>query len=270
MSIPQPKPLERSAVFVANGAPIHYEVCGAPIEAAGVVFIWGHGWGQDLNAFRATAASFADAANVLLDFPGFGASPPPPQGWGTQHYADACFELLASLALTGKKVAWVGHSFGGRVGIQLAARHPGAISGLCLVASAGLPRRRTALQTAKHHIRIRTFKLLRMLPLSGPPFEWLRARMGSADYRNAGAMRSVLVSVVNENLTDVARKISCPCLLIYGENDTETPPDIGERLARLIPNSTLSILPNNDHYSVLGNGRHLVVKRLVAFLEKLN
>ena len=80
-------------------------------------------------------------------------------------------------------------------------------------------------------------------------------------------MREILAKVVREDLTDVARQISCPVLLIYGGKDTETPPEIGERLAELIPNADLNVLDTQDHYSLLGDGRHQVAKRVRDFLQ---
>src|SRR5207248_3158287 len=73
--------------------------------------------------------------------PGFGASPPPPAVWGTADYADAMAEWIATLP-AGRRV-WIGHSFGCRVGLQLAARHPDSVHGIVLIAAAGLPPRRS-------------------------------------------------------------------------------------------------------------------------------
>src|SRR5438045_2682906 len=81
------------------------------------------------------------APSVLVDFPGFGESPVPPGAWGTEDYADAMAEWLARLP-AGRRV-WIGHSFGSRVGLQLAARHPESVQGLFLIAAAGLPPQRS-------------------------------------------------------------------------------------------------------------------------------
>jgi pimeloyl-ACP methyl ester carboxylesterase len=168
---------------------------------------------------------------------------------------------------TGKPLVWIGHSFGGRVGIQLASRHPGTIDRMMLVAAAGLPRQRSALEQAKLKGRIYGYKALkRLAPLAGVSQDQLRDRFGSADYKAAGAMREILINVVNEDLSEVASKIGCPVQLVYGARDSETPPDIGARLNRLIAGSELAVLDGLDHYSVLGDGRHQVAKRLKSLL----
>jgi pimeloyl-ACP methyl ester carboxylesterase len=55
--------------------------------------------------------------------------------------------------------------------------------------------------------------------------------------------------------------------LIYGEQDRETPPEIGERLNALIPGSRLYLLRGFDHWTVLTEGRHQVTHRLAEFVE---
>ena len=253
-----------------RGGPIDHAIIGLPPEQATRLVVWGHGWGHNRTAFAPLAESLPRlATHLLLDFPGFGRSPPPPGPWGTEDYADAVADLIRVHRGRKQVVVWVGHSFGARVGLQLAARHGDLVSGLFLVAAAGLPRKRNAFQAARRWTRLQTYKgLKRLAPRLGLSVAALQERFGSADYRAAGEMRPVLVKVVNENLSDVARAVRCPTCLVYGADDTETPPDIGQRLHKLIPGSELTVIPGHDHYSVLGSGRHLVLKRLMTFVER--
>jgi pimeloyl-ACP methyl ester carboxylesterase len=230
-------------------------------------FIWAHGWGQDRTSMAALAQTFAPfGEHILIDFPGFGDAPPPAEAWGTAEYADWTARVIGDLA-GGPPLVWVGYSFGCRVGLQFAARRPELISRLCVIAGAGLPRRRTALEKARIGGKIYIYKALkRLAPLLGMDVDKLRDRFGSADFRNAGAMRGVLTRVVNEDLSDVARQVQCPVQLIYGSDDTETPPEIGERLAALIPGARLAVIDGLDHYSILVEGRHQVARHLRDFL----
>ncbi len=246
---------------------IAHDITGLPLESADTLIIWAHGWGQNRKAFAPLAEAFQNrAANILIDFPGFGDSPLPPEPWGSAQYAAAMAEFIEPYRHI-KNIIWVGHSFGGRVGIELAARRADLVNGLFLVASAGLRRRRGLIQRISTSLRIAFFKTLQHLaPFMGISLDDLRKKFGSPDYRNAGALRPVLLKVVGENLTEQAKLIRCPTFLVYGSDDNETPPEIGERLAALIPDAQLSILPGQDHYSVLGAGRHLVLKRLSDFI----
>jgi pimeloyl-ACP methyl ester carboxylesterase len=252
--------------FTAKGAVHAYETAGLPLGPATPHVVWAHGWGQSRAAFRPMVGSLArQAHHTLLDFPGFGDSPRPPEDWDTADYADAVAEWLATLP-RGRRV-WVGHSFGCRVGLRLAARHPDAVDAMVLVAGAGLKRQRGLAERFRIAVRIRLFKALKLLERLGVDVTARKASFGSADYRNAGAMRPIFVKVVAEDQTEVAREIRCPVALIYGALDGETPPEIGERLSRLIPGATLKILPGLDHYTVMSDGAPQVVGEVARLLE---
>lgn len=251
-----------------DGCEMAYELVGLPDNGAIPLMVWGHGWGQKRAAFALLVQSLASrATHLLLDFPGFGESSAPQKNWGTAEYADAVAALLRARRITGRKVIWIGHSFGCRVGVQLAARHGDLVDGLFLIAAAGLPRRRGFFATLRLKTRIYAFKFMKaILTFLGRDLSGLRAKFGSADYRNAGDLRDLFLRVVREDLSHEAQRVRCPVRLVYGARDTETPPEIGARYAQLMPNATLNILPEQDHYSVLGSGRHPVLQKLAEFM----
>jgi len=246
---------------------IDHQFLGLSEEQASRLIVWGHGWGQDRRSLVGLAEALLTAAtHILVDFPGFGRSPAPPDAWGTEDYADAVARLIAGRR-RGKRVIWVGHSFGGRVGIQLAARHRELVDGLFLIASAGLQRRRSPIEQARKWGRV--LDAIRLWTVFSWSEDRLWERFGGPDYRAAREMRQILVKVANEDLTEAARRVCCPAQLVYGADDMETPAEIGERLSTLMPIAELSVLPGHDHYSLLGHGRHLVLKRLTSFMERI-
>lgn len=251
---------------MAEHAEIVVIPCGAEPEREGLQLVWGHGWGQDHRALLPLAeAATGLAPSLLLDFPGFGQSPPPPGPWGTADYADAVAARLQAQP-AGKRI-WIGHSFGCRVGLQLAARHPTLIDAMLLIAGAGLPRRRSLGERLRLKMRVWRFKTAKLFVPEGPGRDRLRQRFGSADYRMAGPMRGVFLNVIREDLSDVARRVACPVKLLYGEKDTETPPEIGERLQTLLPQGALTVLSGFDHYTLLSEGRHQVLMGLKQLVE---
>ena len=136
---------------------------------------------------------------------------------------------------------------------------------------AGLQRKRPLWQKIYFKTRVIVFKILKRLVPFGLPETWLMKKFGSTDYRNtSGTMRAALVKTVNEDLSEIARSVSCPVALVYGMNDAETPPEIGQRLKNLIADAELTLLPGQDHYSVLGEGRHQVTPILKKFMEQFN
>lgn len=231
------------------------------------VILWAHGWGHTHEAFLPLAESLArQGRHILIDLPGFGQTPRPDTDWATEDYADALAAWIREQNLA--PVIWVGHSFGGRVGIQLASRHPDLVKGLFIVAGAGLKRKRPPLKKAYFWLRVRLFKLLKKLIPCGVSEDWLRRTFGSRDYNNAGAMRGILVKTISEDLTSAAAQIRCPLTLVYGRNDTETPPEFGTRYHALVPGSSLFVLEGEDHYSVLSHGRHQVAALLSEFIAR--
>lgn len=263
--------------FQSHGSNFAYRISGKALtlpfdekkneDEAPFVIFWAHGWGQNHESFAPLITPLErHAHHIAVDFPGFGASSAPSEDWGTEHYADAIAAWMKDNNIP--PVLWVGHSFGCRVGLQIAARHPECIRGMSLIAGAGLKRKRPLHKKIYFYCRIRLFKMLRRFVPDGVFKDKLMSAFGSADYKSAGSMRKIFVRVVNEDLTEQAKQVKCPVTLIYGENDTETPPEFGNRLSRLIPNAKLFLLDGQDHYSVLQNGRHQVVKILNDFIKE--
>jgi pimeloyl-ACP methyl ester carboxylesterase len=264
MSSASPK---RCDIRVAGTAFATYGLAGAA-PAAAPCLIWAHGWGHTHQALLPLAQAMRRQGDSwLVDLPGFGASPIPPAAWGTADYADAIAEWIATLP-AGPKV-WVAHSFGCRVGLQLAARHPRAVDALFLIAAAGLPPRRSLAAQVRRLPRRLAFRMLRAWTPEGEARDRLRERYGSADYRNAGAMRPVLVRAVGEDLSEVARAVRVPTVLIHGDGDRESPPEITERLHALIEGSRLNLLRGFDHWTILTDGRHQVTHLLGDLLGSL-
>jgi len=81
-----------------------------------------------LHGFTGSAATWTryrrdlDGYRVIaIDLPGHGASPPPAHA-SFEDVADAVASVLDSRGVT--NAAWLGYSMGGRVALQIAARHP--------------------------------------------------------------------------------------------------------------------------------------------------
>jgi len=230
--------------------------------------VFGHGWGRSYRDFIPVAEALAPVANsYLIDFPGFGDTPRPDETWGTEDYAEHILGFMrAEHGLA--HFTWVGHSFGGRVGMRIAAKHHHAINHLVLVASAGVSRTRSSWQKLKGRQRGLEFKFRKAMAAGDEALQALESKYGSVDYihsRELG-LRDIFVKTVNEDQTEALPQIQCPTTLIYGGHDHETPVEIGEKLAAGIPNASLIVCPHYDHISILDRGRHQIA---LTIKEKL-
>jgi pimeloyl-ACP methyl ester carboxylesterase len=209
-----------------------------------------HGWGASIEAVDSIIRGLAPTCSVhAVDLPGFGRTGPPPGAWGVQEYAQWTRELLAALHL--EHVSIVGHSHGGRIAIQLAANHPELIDRLVLVDAAGIRAKRTA----GWYRRVAMAKLAKhLLNRLGPPGRSLGRRLvgraASGDYAaSSSGMRPTFVRLVNTDLTAVLGQIRASTLLIWGENDGETPLSDGETMERLIPDAGLVVFKGAGHFA---------------------
>ncbi len=208
-----------------------------------------HGWGRTGADFDTT---LQDLDAVALDLPGFGAAPAPPEPWGAARYAKAVAEVLDEMATP---VVVVGHSFGGRVAVHLAAAQPDRIAALVLT---GVPLVRPPASSSAPRRPALSYRVARALHrrglLADARMEEVRRRHGSPDYRaTTGVMRDVLVQVVNETYEEQLDAVACPVELVWGGDDTEVPLAVAEaaaaRLTAAGVASALTIVPGAGHFT---------------------
>ena len=80
----------------------------------------------------------------------------------------------------------------------------------------------------------------------------MKQYIGSTDYKNASKiMRETLVNVINRDLSEEAKKIKVPTLMIWGSNDTEAPVEDAKKLEALLEDAGLIILEGFTHYAYI-------------------
>ena len=239
---------------VINGYNICYNKKGEGDETVVIL----QGWGTHLGMYDSIADILKEKYTVIqFDFPGFGGSDEPREPWNVDAYADFFCELMQELGV--KKATLIGHSYGGRVIIKLAAREsiPFEIKNIVLIDSAGIMPKRSFAQKMK----IKRYKVLKKIlnmklvyALFPELIDDWRSRQGSADYRNASdMMKKCMVMAGNEDLTDLLSKIKQETLLIWGDKDTATPIGDAKIMDEMIPDSGLAVIPGTGHFSFLEN-----------------
>ncbi len=211
-----------------------------------------HGWGSSFDVYKGVMSALEDRCRlVALNFPGCGNSDTMEKPWTLDDYCDLVLKFIKEVGLDNPIL--IGHSHGGRVILKLAGDKLLSPPKIVLLDSAGLIPKKSF----KQKMRAKSFKAIKKvltLPLIKDKSEGLlnkaRAHYGSADYNSAPpVLRNTMVSLVNTDLRDIVSNISCPTLLIWGENDTATPLADAKILEKLIPDAGLCVIKGTGHYS---------------------
>lgn len=221
------------------------------IEGEGDTILILHGWGSSSNTWQITQKELARRGfRVLaLDLPGFGQTPEPPEYWHLKDYTDFVHEFAQKLDLHPFTLA--GHSFGGRITIDYASRYPKSLRAIVLIAAAGVIRHKKA----KIGIMLGLTKLGNAL-FSIPPLNFTKpiARKiwykftGVHDYEKASdVMKTIMQTVLAEELRQYLPNIHTPTLILWGENDMETPLLDGFIIHRTIPQTHMHVFPDMPH-----------------------
>ncbi len=205
--------------------------------------------GQGFNTYR-------------IDLPGFGRSQTPRAAWHVSDYSNAVYEFIKKLEL--KDVTVIGHSFGGRVGIKLAAEHPDCLAKLVLVDSSGL-----RLDPYKRRVITRIAKLLK--PAFALPFlKTLRPKiyymLGAEDYLATPELKSTFINIIEEDLGKWLPKIKHKTLLVWGGLDKEVPLRVGQIMQQKIPNSSMVVFPKAGHFCFMDEPQEFV-NTLIKFIR---
>lgn len=248
-----------------NGREMHFTTIG---DTGGTPVLFTHGWARDHRDFIPTAEALAPfARSYLVDLPGFGETPRPEGTWDTGAYADHAVAFMRAQGV--ERFIWVGHSFGGRMGLRAGVRAPDALIGMVLAASAGIPRARAPQQVWRGKIRQRIFKFKRDMAKTQAERDALERQYGSADYIHSAQinMRDIFLESIREDQSADLPKIAVPTEILNGAQDVDTPPEMGRRIAAAIPNARYTELPHADHISIVSRGHHqiaLAVKDMIS------
>ncbi len=218
-----------------------------------------HGWGQSAQTWTNILPELSKKYTVYaLDLPGFGMSEAPHAAWDIEMYADFVNDFVTQLGL--QNIILLGHSFGGRVAYDYVTRY--SVDRLILYSASD-----TARTTSFRRIALAVSS---MLALIAPQTLWrLHASLlKPRTYSNIVNLSRADVQTMLQTYrsTHVESKktppaVTCPVTLIYGVRDWLVPEVVGKRYKKILPNATLTLVPNAGHFA------H--VKNPSAFLEAI-
>lgn len=217
-----------------------------------------HGWGCDISLMQPVAEALRKSHRVLMvDFPGHGESGRPPEPWGVPEYAANLVHFLRETGFF--PCAVVAHSFGCRVAAWIAGEQPELFTKMIFTGAAGIRPKQTEAAKARAEkykkLRERAEKI-KKIPLlrsaAESMEEKLRRKYGSPDYNRLDEeMRKTFVKVVNLDLTERYDRIHQSTLLIWGDQDTETPIWMGREIEKRINDCALIPFEGGSHFAYL-------------------
>lgn len=254
---------------------IYYEIIGSGEE----LFVFLHGWGANLDLMKNLMFSVGkDNSCLSIDFPPFGKSEEPLQSWDLNDYVELTAKIIFEaqnqlqnneneqgiISLENKKKpaiksvsAIFAHSFGGRVAIKGLAEGKFESKRLILLSSAGIKPK----FSLKTKLKISRYKFLKKIGSKKAE------KFGSSDYKILSpVMKQTFSKIINEDLSLCCPKIKAKTLIIFGENDKETPPYMAKKLNKLISNSQLYLIKDAGHFAYIQNAAQ-VIPIIYSFLK---
>jgi 3-oxoadipate enol-lactonase len=240
------------AMFLtAHGIVQHYVVEG-PKDKASLVFA--NSLGSDLRIWDEVVGHFTNDFNVIrYDNRGHGLTDAPAPPYSLDDFVRDLVGLLDGLGI--KETTVCGLSVGGLIAQGLAINYPDRVRALVL-ADTGM----RIGSLASWEERIATVKESGLTKLVAPSMErWFTAafrehRKVEVDgYANmllrnpAHGYLGTCFALRDADLTDKTVKIQKPTLVLCGDQDVATPPDLGRELAQAIPGARFALIKDAAH-----------------------
>lgn len=227
--MPPPMPGEYLARFTATRhGRIRSRVLGRRQDAPPVVAVMG----MAVSDYQLPAlAALSWTQTHLIDLPGLAGSADTPRHLDVPGYAEAVGDWLDAAGLP--PVVLLGHSSGSQVAARAAAAWPGRVLAAVLASPTVDPRARSIPRALYYWRRDSRFPLPGLSGIHRP--EWRRAGLRKI----FGLLRAHLA----DRLEDVVGQLTCPVLVIRGEQDALSTSRWAKRLAELCPDGTLVTVP---------------------------
>lgn len=217
-----------------------------------------HGFPLNRDLFSPILPALAQLGRVVaVDLPGFGGSPPLPCPFTLGQMADAVWDLLDRLQLPSCVLA--GHSMGGYVALEMAARRPESLRALILLASHPQPDSPEALARRQEGVRLiregrrQEFLHAFLARLLAPSMRARQPRLAAEVAAMAATVPDeVLVGCLQamagraDHRPTLAR-LQVPLLVLVGEEDALIPPELAAATAQHACRGQLERVPLAGH-----------------------
>ena len=250
--------------LVVNDIRMAYQAKG---DAEPKALLLVHGFPLDSGMWEAQLAGLADQAFVIApDLRGHGKSDALTGPYSMDQHADDLAALLDQLLV--QKAVIAGLSMGGYVALAFWRRYPQRVAGLALVdtrANADTQDARAGRTATAERVRERGVSVLaeemmpRLLSPENLGNEQIAGRLREIILRQpAEGMIGALTAMRDrEDSTATLPAINVPTVVIVGEHDVITPPEVAVALAKEIPDARSVVVVNAGHMSPMENPREV-------------
>jgi 3-oxoadipate enol-lactonase len=257
--------------FKTNGIELNYTV-----EGEGPWLAMSHSLACDLSMWDEQAAVLRRNFKVLrFDTRGHGRSDAPAGDYTLDMLAYDVHGLLQGLGVD--RCHWVGLSMGGMIGQTFALKFPGMFTSMVL---ADTTSRYPPEAAPVWQGRVKTAQEKGMDALVEPTLgrwftEPFRKNHPETMARVGSMIRSTPVTgysgccaaIPKINLTQRLKEITCPALVIVGEQDAGTPVELSREIHSALPGSELVVIPSASHLSNIEQPQAFM-RALTMFLNK--
>lgn len=207
------------------------------------------------------AALAGERRLITPDYPGFGRAPRTPAQPDVRYYAEEVRSLLDRLEL--ERVVLGGLSMGGYVAFECLRLFPERVAALVLADTRPDPdteeakenRRRLARRVAEEGVGVlaetQPERLLSPRTLREKPEVVERVKGMILESTPGGVVAALGAMRDRPDSTPLLEKIRVPTLVIGGEDDGISPPEVTARMAKRIPEARHVVLPEAGHLSSL-------------------
>jgi pimeloyl-ACP methyl ester carboxylesterase len=241
MSRRQPKQQCTPQVEEYGGIP--FDLCHEQVGSASIFYLVGgsgvplillHGMAGSTRWWRKNIAPLGRASRVhLVDLIGFGYSRGQP--FVLSEIADHIFAWTQRLGLDQFDI--IGHSMGGYIAADIAARHPQQVNRLVLVDAAAIPLPRSLIRNA--------FRLAHALRYM--PFDFLPVLVGDSLRAGPFTLLRAIRDILRADITSHLEQIEAETLIVWGEYDTLLPVAVGHDLHRALPDAQFVVIKGAGH-----------------------
>lgn len=206
-----------------------------------------HGWTYDAHGWDQTIAELEKSGIKVKFLKVPGLTTPSSKVFTIEDYVDWAEQHLPNGAIA------LGHSNGGRILMNLAIKHPKKLKHLILLSSAGV------------YAPSRKARILRPITKALSPLKnipgarrVLHKLIGASDYQKAPEnMKKTLRNMLDSDKNLDISKVQVPTTILWGAEDTVTPPDQGRQIHKSIKNSTWKLIKGWPHAPYLKHPEEL-------------